>query len=95
MVSADASARPSAPGDPETLRDVWAVEVVDADDTQAELETAFRILISDGRCVSEQNPQASKLGRVLAGRPTDAKRSKRTAHGNTLLCGGMILPYPL
>ena len=63
MVSADAPARPSAPGDPETLQDVWAVEVVDADDARAEeLETAFRISIGDGGCVSGQNPQASKLG---------------------------------
>ena len=63
MVSADAPARPSAPGDPESLQDVWAVEVVDADDARAEeLETAFRISIGDGGCVSGQNPQASKLG---------------------------------
>ena len=59
MVSADAPARPSAPGDPKTLQDVWVVEVVDADDARAEeLETAFRISIG---CELD-SPQATDVG---------------------------------
>ena len=60
-----------------------------------------RFLVSCGACAGSLPRSLSPgVGRnlrcwVLAGRPTDAKRSKRTAHGNTLLCGGIILPYPL
>ena len=33
--------------------------------------------------------------RVLAGRPTDAKRQDVSQYAITLPCGGIILPYPL
>ena len=51
--------------------------------------------------VTEPPPPARRNGafldRALAGRPTDAKRPKRTAHGNTLPChgGGIVPPCPL
>ena len=56
MVSADAPARPSAPGDPESLQegvtDVWAVEVADADDARAEERIITKL---DHLCISGAN----------------------------------------
>ena len=65
-----------------------------------ELEGRCAVLEEDEyqqACVLDHTKQGGLLQNigVLAGTPTTANRSKRTAHGNTLPCGHIVPPYPL